>query len=98
MQCLNQKFGDCLIMWYAPFLWPPQSPDLTSYDFFLLEHLKANVFSTPVLDLSVLKNQIQIEIGKIWKEMLQKVYENALVRFHIYIVNDGHHLHNVVLK
>ncbi len=30
--------------------------------------------------------------------MLQKVYENALVWFHIYIGNDGQHFPDVILK
>ncbi len=44
----------------------------------------------------MLKSWIQAEIGKIRKEMLQKVYENALVCFHIRIGNDGHHLLNIL--
>ncbi len=56
-------------MWCAAFSWPLQSPDLTPYDFFLWEHLKANVFSAPVPDLLMLKSRIQAEIGEIWKEM-----------------------------
>ncbi len=34
----------------------------------------------------MLKSQIQAEIGKIWKEMLQKVYENALTHFFICVI------------
>ncbi len=41
---------------------------------------------------------MQAEIGKIWKEMLQKVYENALACFHLCTGNDGHHLPNIILK
>ncbi len=41
--------------------------------FFLWGHLKANVSSTPVPDLLMLKSRIQAEIGKIWKEMSQNV-------------------------
>ncbi len=41
---------------------------------------------------------MQAEIGKIWNQMLQKVYRSALVRFHISIGNDDHHLPKVILK
>ncbi len=39
------------------------------------------MFSTLVLDLLMLKSRIQAEFGKRQKEMLQKVYENALILF-----------------
>ncbi len=66
--------------------------DVTPCDFFLGEHLKANVFSTPAPDLLMLKSLIQAEISKIRKKMLQKVNENALSCFRIRTGNDGHHL------
>ncbi len=56
------------------------------------------VFSTPVPDPLMLKSWMQAEIGKIWKKMLQKVYENALAHFLSGIENDGYHLPNVILK
>ncbi len=49
-------------------------------------------------NLLTLKSRIRAEIGKIPKEMLQKVYENVLVCFHICIGNDDFHLPNVILK
>ncbi len=98
IQCLKQKFGDCLIVWYTAFSWPPPSVDLIQSDLFLLGHLKASLlFSVPVPDMLILKSQMRTEIGKIRMEMLQKVYENALARFHICIGNNGH-LPNVILK
>ncbi len=56
------------------------------------------VFSTPVPNLLTLKSRVQAEISKIQKEMLQKVYENALTHVHIFIGNGDHHLSNVILK
>ncbi len=46
----------------------------------------------------MLKSQKPAEINKIWKEIVQNVYENALAYLHIYTGNDGHHLPNVILK
>ncbi len=46
----------------------------------------------------MLKSHVQAEIGKLLKKMLQKVYENALLRFHICIGNGGRYLPNVILK
>ncbi len=57
------------------------APDLTVRDFCLWGHLKAHVFSTPILNLLTFKRGIQAEISKILKEMLQKVYKNTLVHF-----------------
>ncbi len=91
-------FGDHIIVWHSALLWPPQRADLTPCDFFLSGHLKVNVFSTPVPDLLMLKSRILAEIGKIWNEILQKVYENLLVCSHICIGNYGHHLPNFILK
>ncbi len=67
----------------------PWSPDLSSWDIFLCRHLKVNMFSTPVPNLFTLKSQIQSEISKIWKEIMQIVYENALLHFRICIGNDS---------
>ncbi len=92
IQCLKQIFGNRFTMWCAAFLGLFLSPEVTPCDFFLLWHQKVNVFLTLVPDLLLLKSRIQAEIGEIWKEMLLKVYENALVRFHIYIGNDDYHL------
>ncbi len=96
IQCLKQKFGDRLIVRHTSFSWPPRKPDLIPCDFFLRGHLKANLFSTRVPDL--LTSQILAEIGKIWKTMLWKIYENALFCFRICIGNDDHYLSNVILK
>ncbi len=46
----------------------------------------------------MLKSRIKTEIRKIWKEMLQKVYENLLVCIQICIGNSGRHLLKVILK
>ncbi len=71
---------------------------LIPYDFFLWRHLKANVFSTFVPDLLMLKSQFQAKSSKTQEEMLQKVYENILVCFLLYIGNNGIHLPNVIIK
>ncbi len=71
-------------------LMTPQILGLTSCYFFLAEASKDKYQLT-------LKNQIQIEIGKIQKEPLQKVYENAIVFPHLYW-KDGNFLPNVILK
>ncbi len=51
----------------------------------------------PVPDLLMLKSRIQVKIGKILQEILQEVYENALVYFRICIGN-GDHLSIVIVK
>ncbi len=98
IRCLKQKCGYCFLAQGAAFSWSSWSHNLTLCDLFMWGYLKANIFLTPVPDLLTLKSRIQAEIGKIRKEMLQRVYENALALFQISIGNDGHYLPNVILK
>ncbi len=74
-------------------------PPIKPIGFFPARASELFMFSTPVPVLLTLKSQIQAEIGKILKEMLQKAsYENAFTCFYIRIGNDDHHLPNVILK
>jgi len=41
----------------SPTPWPPRSPDITLFDFFLWEYVKDKVFSTPVPDITDLKGR-----------------------------------------
>ncbi len=49
----------------------------------------AIVISTSLPNLLTLKSWIQAEIGKIWKKILQKFYENVLTCFHICMVSNA---------
>ncbi|KAJ4441239.1 hypothetical protein ANN_11090 [Periplaneta americana] len=42
----------------GPIPWPPRSPDLNPLDFYLWDHLKSLVYSSPVPNLESLRNRI----------------------------------------
>ena len=61
--------------------WPAYSPDLNPCDFFLWGYLKSKVYRDPIPEtLEDLKDNIRREIRKINASILDKVYDNVLVR------------------
>ena len=54
------------------------SPELTPLNFYLWEHLKSNVYKSPIKDLDELKVRINIEIESISKRTLNKVFFRIL--------------------
>ena len=44
---LRELFGQRVIALYHNVEWPPRSPDLTPYDFFLWGYLKSKVYTSP---------------------------------------------------
>ncbi|KAJ4440420.1 hypothetical protein ANN_08561 [Periplaneta americana] len=55
---LDRRFPDRWIGRGGPIAWPPRSPDLNPLDFYLWDHLKSLVYSSPVPDLESLRNRI----------------------------------------
>ncbi|KAJ4428878.1 hypothetical protein ANN_25871 [Periplaneta americana] len=55
---LDRRFPDRWIGRGGPIAWPSRSPDLNSLDFYLWDHLKSLVYSSPVPDLESLRNRI----------------------------------------
>jgi hypothetical protein len=63
------------------FSWVPQSLNLTPLDFFLLKHVKVNVYKTTIKYLDDIKIRIIEKIEAIKKETLHNVFleiENTL--------------------
>jgi len=55
----------------GPTSWPPRSPDITPFDFFLWGYVKDKVFSTPVPDITNLKARITGAFVTITEDMLE---------------------------
>ena len=54
--------------------WPPRSPDLTPYDFFLWRFVKDTVFVPPLpADLQDLHNRITAAVALVDRDMLTRV-------------------------
>ena len=51
----NDNYFDGWIGRYSKHAWPPRSPDLNVCDFYLWDHLKQIVYSTPVNSLDELQ-------------------------------------------
>ncbi len=93
---LKEKFGLHAISRCTTLAWPPRSPDITIYDFFLEVYVKSKVFKNWANNLIDLKTQIKAVIKEISKQLLEDVAKNVCGRFPEYI--DSNDLQNVVFK
>jgi len=55
----------------GPTPWPPRSPDITPFDFFLWGYVKDKVFLTPVPNITNLKARITDTSATITEDMLE---------------------------
>jgi len=58
----------------GPTPWPPRSPDITPFDFFLWRYVKDKVFWTPVADITSLKARITDGIATVTEDMLENTW------------------------
>ena len=70
----------CVILRFGDVQWPPRSPDLTAYDFFVWCYLKEKVYQSKPKTLVELKENIAREISLISLENFSKVMNNLAVR------------------
>ena len=56
---LHQRFPNKWIGRQGPTQWPARFPDLNPFDFYLWGHLKAIVYSTPILNLEILHQRME---------------------------------------
>jgi hypothetical protein len=78
--------------------WPPRSPCLTPYDFFLWGYLRAQVYQHRPQTLEGLKGAITQKAAAIPPEMTRRVMEKYRERLNQCIDNEGRHLSDVVFK
>ena len=67
---LDAAFSKWWIGRDGPTPWPPRSPDITPFDFFLWGYVKDKAFSTPVPDITNLKARIADAFATITEDML----------------------------
>jgi transposase len=80
---LSAKFPNRWMGRSSPnFPWPPYSPDLTPCDFFLWGWIKSQVYTTPVADITQLRERIEQTFAALPLEMVcraVKAYEHRLI-------------------
>ena len=64
-QILAKVFGNQVAALYNDVEWPPQSPDLNPYNFFLWGYLKSWVFAFPTLSANDLCARIELEFEEL---------------------------------
>ena len=77
---LNNRQSGNQIGRRGPIPWPHRSPDFTPCDFFLWEHVKSKIYSTPVESLEELYIRIRTEVRNITQEKLIKIWKNTKLR------------------
>ena len=73
-------------------MWPPRSPDLNPCDFYLWGHLKSMVYNPLPKTLDDLKANIEREIKKISKNILELTFLNFKKRCELIISAEGGHI------
>ncbi|KFM67194.1 hypothetical protein X975_24756, partial [Stegodyphus mimosarum] len=92
-QMLRQNFTtETVISRYFPTAWPPRSPDLTPYDFWLWGYLKSKVYQGVVQDLATLKDNISRTVRKIPADMLLSAVVHTVNRMQYVVHNNGSHI------
>lgn len=74
--------------------WPPRSPDLNPCDYFLWGYLKSKVYNPLPKNLDDLKANIEREIKKINKNVLESTLKNFKKRCNLVIETKGGHFEN----
>jgi hypothetical protein len=72
--------------------WPPRSPDLTPFDFYLWGHLKTVVYATPVNNAEDLWERVQIACQVIRDDNLvfERIRQSCVRRARACVQNGGH--------
>ena len=67
----------------GPTPWPPRSPDIAPFDFFLCGFVKDKMFSTPVPDITNLKAKITDAFATITEDMLENTWRETDYRLDV---------------
>ena len=76
----------------GPTPWPPRSPDITPLDLFLWRYVKDKVFSTPVADITNLKERITDAFATITEDMLENTWRETDYRLDVLRATKGAHV------
>ena len=88
---IQSFFGDSVI---SKGLWPPRSPDLTPFDYFLWGYLKGRVYRNKPRPVDALKANITEEIQEVTADVLARTFQNMVRRVQSCLdANGGHFQH-----
>ena len=76
--------------------WPPRSPDLTPYDFFLWGYVKGNVFMHPLpVNLQYLRNPITAAVALVDRDMMTRVWNEVDYRIDVCRITKSGHIEHL---
>lgn len=93
---LTEKFPGRWIGRRGAIEWAPRSPDLSPVDFFLWGYLKQKVYSTPIPNMTVLKQRITEYIQLIEPDVLESVFVNLVKRLELVKEQNGRHIEQLL--
>ena len=97
-----ELFGDRVIALNHQVEWPPQSPNLTPFDFFFLwGHMKSNVFTSPPpppADINELQRKFMAEVNILRQDrpLIRRAVNAMLRKAAVCIQRDGGHVEDLV--
>jgi hypothetical protein len=98
MNVLRNMFHGRLISRFGDVPWPPESPDLSSCDFFPWGYLKGRVYSHKLRNLNELKDAIRQEVLTIDQELLAWAMDDFKRRIENCIQEDGPHIKDIIFR
>ena len=76
--------------------WPPRSPDLTPYDFFLSRFVKDTVFVSPLpANIQDLRNRITAAVALVDRDMLTRVWNEMDYHIEVCRITKGGHIEHL---
>ena len=76
--------------------WPPRSPDLTLYDFFLCRFVKDTVVVPPLpANLQDLRNRITAAVALVDRDMLTRVWNEMDYRIDVCRITKGGYIEHL---
>lgn len=88
---LDGNLPDRWIARGGPILWPPHSYDLSLNDFSLWGYIKLKIHDTPIDSIEELRRRIRVELNRIIKRTLLKLWENTKSRLNDIMKHNGVH-------
>ena len=97
MTVVRQMFLQHVVSHFGDVPWPPRSPDLSAWDFFLWGYLKSKLYVWKPCTVDDLKVSIREEIATVPQEMLVNVMQNFEERLQT-CVRQGRHLSDIIFR
>ena len=92
-QLLRQHFtGPWEIRRHFSTTWPPRSPDIIPYDFWLRGFLKDKIYSRRPASVADLKDSIPLHVLHIRADSFRSVVENTVLRLEHIVESEGGHV------